>query len=399
MNRSKTLITALILGVTAACADQTPTAAPASPDGTAPTALLSRGIALALQDAPRREALRDAFRESPLTEHKLILQDFVGTPRGAALVRTAAARLGVPESELRAGIAGLPRMDLYVPGREDRLAWQAEGNVAVFATVERSDDLTGYTPAGAAVRAPRSLSGTDVVEIVFHPAESSSYRIDPQARVPGRVIQDPTDGEFGVRMQRLDLFGNVLETVDLGREQATTGRIGPRFASYEDNLKYCQNSWEDLDIGCQLKDTYSLGLRAHTDDGYGVYGSLEIIYKVYFSVNMGSSSASTTEQQVWNIDGVPPFQWLDLRTRSDARFGLRILNNTPVNGGCFTWPTSGCQGDEVSISVREDDGVQGQDRYGNAVFYANENGYVRATTSDLVEVIAAWRSPLPALPF
>jgi hypothetical protein len=53
----------------------------------------------------------------------------------------------------------------------------------------------------------------------------------------------------------------------------------------------------------------------------------------------------------------------------------------------------------VSISVREDDGVQGQDPYGNAVFYANENGLVRATTTDLVEVIAAWRSPLPALPF
>lgn len=44
---------------------------------------VARGIALAMGDAGVRAAVRDAMRESLVTEHKLLLQDFV-KPHAAA---------------------------------------------------------------------------------------------------------------------------------------------------------------------------------------------------------------------------------------------------------------------------------------------------------------------------
>lgn len=390
MHPRKTSIPAALLLIATAACDQHPAAAPvAPPPSTAEAALISRGFALALADSGQRATLRDAFRGSPLTEHKLILQDFIATAPGKSLVRAAASEVGVSEAEFTAEIARLPRMDFYVPGREDRMAWQGDDRVAVFAAVERGGPIGGYTPGGTAVLAPASLSGTDVIEIVMHPIEVSSYRLNRQPDAPGRAIQDAQDGEFGIVVNTHDLFGNVISSVDMGR--VPTPGVSARLYTAADDAAYC--AYGTLEGDCPLKDTWMEGFTANVSDGDGAWGSLEMIFKAYFSVKMGMSGASTKEYHTYTINGVPPSTFIELRHHAgyDPMFGLNVLYNTPVEGGC-SWSTGVCKGDEVSISVREDDGSFGQDHYGNATFYGGQSNTYRTTTSGYVSVGVTWMS-------
>ncbi|HEX2210962.1 MAG TPA: hypothetical protein VHG93_24985 [Longimicrobium sp.] len=389
MQPRNTLFTALLaMAAASACGDGTPTAGPAEAPLAVSAQQVSQGMALALADGALREQLRDAMRASPYTEHKLLLAEYLATPQGAALSAAAARALGVREAEFAAAAGRLPSMDFYVPAREDRLSWQGGENVAVFVVTGRGGVVTGYTPAGATVQAQRSLAGTEQVEIVMHPAESRSYRLDRQPDLRGRVIQDANDGEIGIVRARFDAFGNVIEHIDFGRKQELPS--GVRLATYEENTQYCAYPGYDLDTGCRLKDTYMPGFAVQAEDGDGVWGSLEMRFKTYFSTGKPYNT-TTVEDPIWIVNGVPPYQWVDLRTRYNARLGLYILDNTPSVGGCqpFGGP---CSGDEVSVSVREDDGSFGQDRYGNALFYANESGELRYTSSGVASVQVTWFS-------
>ncbi len=152
-------------------------------------------FALAMEADSIRLLVRDAMRESPVSEHKLVLQEFVRTPRGLRVMAVAASAGDQDPEQLEADIAHLPPLDFYVPAREHRLSWKGTKDIAVGANVDVEAPLIGYTTAGVAENIDRRAAASNLTFVVLQPAEHKSQRVAPQAARPGAVIQDPDDGE------------------------------------------------------------------------------------------------------------------------------------------------------------------------------------------------------------
>jgi hypothetical protein len=186
------------LAALAACADLP---RPSNPDIEPPSSdeavarEVARGIALALASPEVRASVRDAMRASPWDDHKLSLREFVGTPAGRALVAAAARARGVTPEVVESEIAGLPPLDFYMPVREHRRTWEGDANLTVVAAFEGEGDAPGYTPDGRVLSVSRR-SADGLPSILFiQPAEWKGLRVRPQANVPGRVIEEPNDGQ------------------------------------------------------------------------------------------------------------------------------------------------------------------------------------------------------------
>lgn len=132
-----------------ACSDHAPTSPSdvAAPGGASALAAASRGdsvayaFATALSDAAVRDQLLQAMRASELNEHKLVLQDFVSTYAARNIMSAAATKLRVSPGRLQRLVAGLPRLDLYLPFKEHRLTWEGTPDIVV-ALVNKGDAPT-----------------------------------------------------------------------------------------------------------------------------------------------------------------------------------------------------------------------------------------------------------------
>jgi len=67
---------------------------PAAPRDPAAAEALARALAGGLGDARVRRTVHQAWRNSQVSAHKLVLQEFVGTPEGRLLVEAAARSSG-----------------------------------------------------------------------------------------------------------------------------------------------------------------------------------------------------------------------------------------------------------------------------------------------------------------
>jgi hypothetical protein len=173
---------------------------------------VAQGFARALAEAPLREHVRDEMRASLLTEHKLVLQEFVSSPRGREVLEAAANALGITPAALGSMVAGLPEMDFYAPFREHRRTWRATPDVVVAAALDtRGSEFQAYTIDGVARKYDVRHGAPAEAVLMIHPAQRKSSRIDPQAASPGSVIQEAGDGELSgtVGWRRND--GRVVE--------------------------------------------------------------------------------------------------------------------------------------------------------------------------------------------
>lgn len=204
---------ALCMGAMLAGCD---TPAPVSAEGAAPSAGLSAvtyAFARAMEQAEVRGAVRDAMRASPVSEHKLVLQDYVQTQSGRYVLEQAARAAGTTPQALLAEIGKLPAMDFYVGTREQRLSWQGSASVAVVGTLQ--DDapvMAGFDARGRAVQ-QRGRERTSL-EAVFllHPAENKHLRVHPQGNEPGLAIQEEHDGEWAGALEETDAAGRTTRT-------------------------------------------------------------------------------------------------------------------------------------------------------------------------------------------
>ncbi|HWK89295.1 MAG TPA: hypothetical protein VNP72_04845 [Longimicrobium sp.] len=116
--RSGTLFVAGLV-LLAACTDGHPLASRTGGQQAQAALLDGAGVARVLaggmSNAAVRSGVRDALRDSEMNEHKLVLQEFVRTPAGAALVHASAARAGMADGALLAAVARLGQTDFYVP--------------------------------------------------------------------------------------------------------------------------------------------------------------------------------------------------------------------------------------------------------------------------------------------
>src|SRR5687767_6995660 len=108
----------------------------ATADAAEQTQLVARGLAAALAKPDARAHLRNAMRDSRWSEHKLVLQDYVHTRDGLALVADAAAALGTTPQGLRQTIAALPMLDFHVPFVDHRLTWRGSPDILVASTFD-----------------------------------------------------------------------------------------------------------------------------------------------------------------------------------------------------------------------------------------------------------------------
>ncbi|MGH7720195.1 MAG: hypothetical protein ACREON_15305 [Gemmatimonadaceae bacterium] len=201
----------------------------ASAPAASPENNVARGIALALREHDVRVAIRDAMRASRFTEHKLVLQEFIQTEAGRAVVAAAAASSGLSESAFRSLIDQLPPLDFYVSRRDDRKSWRASANVEVAIVMnERPAKFDIFRPDGRALAlTPEEFNvrGSSRATLMLHPAESKSLRVGAQPDVPGEVISDPGDGEWGGHVRRYRPDGT---TVDVQLAHLIPSAVGAR---------------------------------------------------------------------------------------------------------------------------------------------------------------------------
>ena len=214
MNRWMMTVGIALFG--AGCADTTPDVlGPSQASVLAEIEAVTRAIALGMAQPSARHALRDAMRASPITDHKLLFQQYAASAAAEPLLRAAAAATGTTPAELRTRIAALPALDFFLPAEKQRLTWQGGSDYMV------TWSLAGDPPPRVAYGSDGTTRAFDVTkarppEAVFfiESAERTSPRIDRQPDVPGLTIQDPGDGTLSGSVLIRDKTGISL-TVNL----------------------------------------------------------------------------------------------------------------------------------------------------------------------------------------
>jgi hypothetical protein len=226
-----------------------PEAAPGSIDAAAAQEV-ARIVALALSHAPVREQLRDAMRASKLTAHKLVLQEYVATPAGRALVAEGARLAGISTEQLATRIAALPAMDFYVPRSEHRRSWKATADVIVAALLDaESAVVTAFDTKGGRLEL-RESTGIPSPLVLISLAERKSRRIAAQPDRPGLVIQDADDGEVSGTLVRFLPNGDslVVQLADLPNADKLLRTTAPSEEEMKAELKAAAPRLDDFGL-------------------------------------------------------------------------------------------------------------------------------------------------------
>jgi hypothetical protein len=300
------------------------------------------------------------MRKSPLTEHKLVLQDFIRTPPGERLVRTAAARSGRPAGQLSAKIALLPPIDFYAPFREHRLSWRGTQDVLVAAAGgPDADTASAFGAEGESVIVDARLGVPARPILLLQRAERKSLRVAPQPDVPGEVIEEPGDGA---------LSGTLTWSGSDGRERSIPlaallrrGRLGgSRLSSLDETESSCGDETALLPCGSswgmsvQPADTTILKT-ARFEFLDGLSGHLEIELRTQYR-----TPAGVQERVTLRLEGVTPDDWEDY--------------NIPL---IFRRIPEGVTSEYIRINVVEDDPIDDDDK-GTRNFFFTDNGEIRS---------------------
>jgi len=199
-----------------ACADRGgPVLAPNAQSAGSQVDVVARAFALGMAVPEVRAAIRDAMRASPLTEHKLSLQQFAASPAGAQLLRAAASATGMGLDGLRVTVAELPELDFYLPVRQHRLTWRATDDYIVAVNLNGRGVTGGYGRDGRLVALDlfQPVPPSHAI-LMLQTAETKSRRIHPQLSGRGATIQDADDGELSGSLVIRQSSG-ATETIDL----------------------------------------------------------------------------------------------------------------------------------------------------------------------------------------
>lgn len=209
----------LVLGVAlalplGACADLTqagPDTAATAPElrgAEASLQVIGRAVAVALADADVRLAVRDALRDSPWDVHQVVLQEYLASDAGAALLAAASAAAGESPAAFQARLRALPELDLFVPSREQRLTWRGGDGLVVASTANAEGGrVFGFTTGGRAIGNPLENAAGGPAVFVVAPSETRSERAGRQPAGQGQTIQSAADGEEAVALWWTDASG------------------------------------------------------------------------------------------------------------------------------------------------------------------------------------------------
>ncbi|HWK89293.1 MAG TPA: hypothetical protein VNP72_04835 [Longimicrobium sp.] len=246
------------LATLAACADGHPVAsarggAAAPTDGPALARILAGGLA----DPAVRAGVRDALRDSEMNEHKLVLQSFVRTPAGSALVHTSAARAGMADRALLAAIARLGQTDFYVPVPAHRQTWKATADVVVGFTADiDSPLLTAFGTDGGSIQLDSRSGAPAQPLLLLHAAETKWKRANAGVHHAGAVIEASGGGSL-MNMLPEDGAGcdpqtaiTMCDTETSGGEPGGTGGTGTTTSgqTLDRFISYPGDGWGDSEV-------------------------------------------------------------------------------------------------------------------------------------------------------
>jgi hypothetical protein len=151
--------------------ESSPTGVPApvsrpAPDEAATRERLARRVARALGSASFRAYVKSQLDASPVREHKLQLQRFIGAADRRALRELARAG-GEPESAVEGDARRAIPLEMYLPVPEHRARWAGEENILVATEREERESPVAYDTKGRRhLLSPDAPPDTPVLAIV-----------------------------------------------------------------------------------------------------------------------------------------------------------------------------------------------------------------------------------------
>jgi hypothetical protein len=156
-------------------------------------------LAVVLRSPAARAELHRVLRASPYTKHKVHLQGWLHDPRAARIIDQLAGATKRSPAMLLTYIDSLPPLEMWLPRRAERLGWRVGDGVSVVAKFDAtSGSAVGRTSAGGLATFPSALKLPEAV-LAIKPMQGLILRFDPQPDRPSVAIQDPDDGEIGIR--------------------------------------------------------------------------------------------------------------------------------------------------------------------------------------------------------
>lgn len=183
----------------------------------APPVEILRALSLALQDPMVQSGVKTAMRRSPYLHHRLELGALLESPLGRPLATHMATGLRMNPSEFRSLVRSEPPVDILVLTREDRREWKGGGTVAVAWMPTLKSWLPARVFVGGVERSSTEvgpMQGPANVVFAVEPSREKLHRVNPQADVPGEVIQEPEDGEYVMRLRHHPANG-LMSTLTL----------------------------------------------------------------------------------------------------------------------------------------------------------------------------------------
>lgn len=144
--RWSTLVAALVL---MGCDHNTSTA-PVARGAQTPQigALAARAIAVALAEVPVRQRLLIDLRDSPYSEHKVVLQDYLRSTGGLELL-SAMRQAGINVDSLTTALSEVAPIQFYLPSTAQRASWRGTPDILVVPDLNREPPSEGFGPTGA----------------------------------------------------------------------------------------------------------------------------------------------------------------------------------------------------------------------------------------------------------
>ena len=340
--------------VLAGCDNSAPPVAPAAPDTRGLGALAARAIALAMAEAPVRRSILNDLRDSPFSEHKIVLQDYLTTASGKELL-AAMERAGIDAEVIRTGLQSAPRIQFYAPVTAQRVAWRGTPDILVVPNLGAEPPDIGFTPTGTrALDIARGLPSDLVAVFVLQVAEPMFRRwAGPTAAT--ETIQLPDESQVGSGRVVRDAAGTAIANIDdtpegaSGVQRSVQAAQAPgTYLTTLANYGVCDNQCIGEHLEFEFRSTASDNPNLYTSALLtGISPGSEInpsVWNGWWQVHTSRViNGVTMTVQVWETDG-----WPD----PDDRFVCQA--NYP---GCHfevtTWPYL-IQGSSWSFPLCED---------------------------------------------
>lgn len=285
-----------------------------TPDAAAVGTLAARAIALAMAEPAVRSQILGDMRDSPFSEHKLVLQEYL-VSTGGKRVLDAMQRAGVDVENLRSAVEGIGRIQFYAVNTDQRASWRGTADIMVVPQFNQELPTIGYGPSATTVRIDLSTgrmpSGVGALfvlqwaEPMFHRWSGPTLAIE--------TIQMPEESQLASGTFVRDASGRVTSTIDdtpLGSTRvaasATFEEPAGTYLTQLDNVRGVGDGLSgdhlEFEFHATASDnpiTYVSALTGVSTDA----GSAWVGWKQVHTSRM--STGKTMEIKVWETDGSP----------------------------------------------------------------------------------------------